>query len=201
MKPTILITGAPRRGTTPLGQILSTLPGAVSLYEPMGPTGDERIRMRFPIPGEPDFGEAVFDGFLRDLECLDLRFKPQRRPGHRGVKGLAARLFGSRSLLTYPLAKVTPGRRQLIWKDPHAVFCAPFVARFGFRAVVSIRSPYAHAANFKRLGWVSQVQEIYSRWRGVYGDIPNFPEWIKRFGASPVGSASLRSFGTWSTCG
>ena len=191
MKPTILVTGAPRSGTTPLGQMLSTLPGAFSLYEPMGPTGDQRIRKRFPIPGESDFSEQAFDGFLRDLECLDLRFKHQRRPGHRGVAGLAARLFGTRSLLTYRLAKVTPGRRLLIWKDPHAVFCAPFAARFGFRAVVSIRSPYAHAASFKRLGWVSQVQEIYSRWRVVYGDIPDFPAWIERFAACPVGSASL----------
>lgn len=188
---TILVTGAPRSGTTPLGHMLSMLPGAVDLYEPMGPTGDRRFCTRFPIPGEAGFSHEDLNRFVSDMGQLNLHFKSQWRPSHRGLTGIAARLFGTRSLLSYRVAKIVIGKRLLIWKDPHAVFCVPMAAHANFRAVVSIRSPQAHAASFKRLGWISRINEIYPRYCAAFGEIPNFENWITRLGNTPYGSAAL----------
>lgn len=188
---TILVTGAPRSGTTPLGHMLSMLPGAVDLYEPMGPTGDRRFSSRFPIPGENGFSLEDLDQFVSDMGRLNLNFKPQWRPSHRGLIGIAARILGTRSLLSYRLAKVALSKRLLIWKDPHAAFCVPMAAHANFRSVVSIRSPQAHAASFKRLGWISKINEIYPRYCAAFGEIQNFQHWITRLGNTPYGSAAL----------
>ncbi|WDQ17485.1 hypothetical protein [Rhodopirellula sp. P2] len=187
----LLVTGAPRSGTTPVGHMLSMVPGAFELYEPMGPTGDCRFVTRFPIPGEPTLPVPSLVQFVEDMRRLRLRFKPQRRPGHRQFEALFTRFFGTRSLRSYRLAKLQRHKRLLIWKDPHAVFCASSSFDLDFRAVVSIRSPHAHAASFKRLGWISGAKEIYPRYRAEFGEIAGFEDWIERVGDTPVGSAAL----------
>lgn len=188
---TVLVTGAPRSGTTPLGQLVSMLPGAVDLYEPMGPTGDQAIQNRFPMPGEPNFTEEDLAAFLKRMQRLDMSFKSQRRPGHRGFSGFLAGTFGTRSLLSYYRAKFSFNKNLLVWKDPHAVFCAPLAARAGFKAVVTMRPPHAHAASFKRLGWVSLLDQIYPRYCAAFGAIPDFDKWIAKIGGTPFGSAAL----------
>ncbi|EMB15683.1 hypothetical protein RE6C_03593 [Rhodopirellula europaea 6C] len=187
----ILVTGAPRSGTTPLGNLLSTIPGAFELYEPMGPTGDRRFTTRFPIPGEPGFSKQQLSDFVGDLQIPRLRFKSQRRDDHKGLSGWAARILGTRSLMTYRRARWTRDRKLLIWKDPHAIFCVPALARSGVQAVVSIRSPQAHAASFKRLGWVSSLDEIYWRYRDSFGGSSMIEHWMDRIGDTPWGSATL----------
>lgn len=191
-KNTILVTGAPRSGTTPVGHLLGMLPKSVTLYEPMGLTGDKSISLRFPIPGESDFSLDEFSSFVARMQKLDLSFKSQRRPSHKGLSGFAARVFGSRSLLSYYQANLLPYNRDtLIWKDPHAVFCSVAAAEHNIKTVVSIRSPYAHAASFKRLGWVSQIENIYSRYCSAFGEIDGFSDWCCKIGSTPIGSAVL----------
>lgn len=191
-KNTVLVTGAPRSGTTPVGQLLSMLPKSALLYEPMGLTGDKAINLRFPIPGEPDFSLSDLSTFVNRMRNLDMSFKSQRRPGHKGFSGMAARLIGSRSLISYYNAKLSIHKRDtLIWKDPHGVFCAAAGADVGFRSIVSVRSPYAHAASFKRLGWVSPVSDIYARYCLAFGEISEFDDWCVRVGKTPYGSAAL----------
>jgi hypothetical protein len=188
----VLVTGAPRSGTTPVGHLLGMLPKAATLYEPMGLTGDKSIKLRFPIPGESDFSLSDFSSFVTRMQKLDLSFKSQRRPSHKGMSGFAARVFGSRSLLSYYQAKLLPYRRDtLIWKDPHAIFCSLSAAKHNIKTVVSMRSPYAHAASFKRLGWVSQIDNIYSRYCSTFGEIDGFSEWHRKIGSTPIGSAVL----------
>jgi ribosomal protein S15P/S13E len=181
---TILVTGAPRSGTTPLGQILSTLPGAVELYEPMGPTGDQRFTDRFPIPGEPGFTADDLRSFIHDMQNLKLHFKAQNRPSQSKIRGLVARAVGSRTLSTYRRAQVTRRRDLVVCKDPHAVFCASEASNAGFRAVVSMRSPEAHAASFKRLGWISRIDEIYPRYRSAFGEVAGFSDWVNILGTT-----------------
>ena len=48
----ILVTGAPRTATTPVGNMLETAQSTVSLYEPLGPTGLKRFQDWFPMNGE-----------------------------------------------------------------------------------------------------------------------------------------------------
>lgn len=190
---TILVTGAPRSGTTPVGEILADLHGAITLYEPMGPTGDRRFPQRFPIPGESGFTTTDLATFVSDLAQLRLAFKAQKRAAHRSWRGRLARVIGTRSLISYRRARLQPRprRRILIWKDPHAVFCAPKAASAGFRAVVTVRPPHAHAASFKRLGWICPVAELYARYREAFGDIPELEPRFERAAGTPAGSATI----------
>jgi hypothetical protein len=196
IKDVILVTGAPRSGTTPLGELLSLLPGAVNLYEPMGLTGDSAVSVRFPMPGEPGFSNDQFTEFVGRLRTLDLRMKSQVRPGHAGLHKLAARLLGTRSLQSLRRARLTPFKKTLIWKDPHAIFCEPVSAGpdHAFRRVITVRPPLAHAASFKRLGWVSSVGDIYQRYRAVYGGLPAIE---KHFDAPVAGTAVGSSALLW----
>jgi len=188
----ILVTGAPRSGTTPLGDLLGGIKNSVNLYEPMGPTGDKRFIERFPIPGEPGFSEADLASFVMDMRRLKLSFKGQSRPAHRGLGGLAARVLGTRSLISYRKARLTFKPKLLIWKDPHAVFCAAEGPLSGlYKTIITVRPPLAHAASFKRLGWVSKAGDVYDRYRKSFGEIPAFSSWYQRIGQTPVGSAAL----------
>ncbi len=195
--PLILVTGAPRSGTTPIGHILSLSAGAYSLYEPMGPTGDVRFQERFPIPGEPSLSLQQFDAFLHDLVDLNLHLKPKRRIAYAKLpihKRLLRNAIGSRSHISVWRARYSFGRRTIIWKDPHAALAAAQAAHAGVRVVTCLRSPWAHAASFKRLGWISPIGEIYSRYRSVHGPIETIDQELVRIGShdpSPAQSATL----------
>lgn len=188
-KKTVLVTGAPRSGTTPVGDLISTLDGAYTLYEPMGPTGDVRIKTEFPMPGEPSFTYDNLKLFHKDLVDLRIRYKSQIREGHTALQKIRARIVGSRSLLSYRLAKMQLKKEILVWKDPHAIFCAGVLPDVS--SIITIRPPEAHAASYKRLGWVSRIDEIYPRYNKKYGEIEGFDELYQKYSKSVVGSAAL----------
>lgn len=188
---TILVTGAPRSGTTPLGHILSKLPGALEIYEPMGPTGDKSITSRFPIPGESGFSQRKFSDFIERMNSLELNFKSQRRPAHSFLRAFGAKLFGTRTLQTYRRAKFSQNRELLVWKDPHAIFCASFAGACGFRSVVTVRPPLAHAASFKRLRWLPPLDDIYTRYKQTFGALPVVEQHISSLKCDPVGASAL----------
>ncbi|MBT2972193.1 MAG: hypothetical protein KME56_19930 [Candidatus Thiodiazotropha sp. (ex Ctena orbiculata)] len=186
---TVLVTGAPRSGTTPVGDLIGTLNGAYTLYEPMGPTGDIRIKTEFPMPGEASFTYDDLKLFHQDLVNLKISYKSQVREGHTSLQRIRARIFGSRSLLSYRLAKMQLNKEILVWKDPHAIFCAGVLPNVS--SVITIRPPEAHAASYKRLGWVSRIDEIYPRYNKKYGEIKGFDELFQKYSKSVVGSAAL----------
>lgn len=165
----ILVTGAPRSGTTPVGNLLAKCDGAVSLYEPLGKTGLTRIAVPFPMVGD---GLGIEPGQLQrlldDLAALRLgRLKSQVRRG--SSPSLFTRVFGSRTLHSLRLARLQPWSRSVIWKDPHAVLLAPDLVKAGIDVVVTARTPNAHAASYKRLRWHSRAAEVYPRWSSRFG--------------------------------
>lgn len=193
----ILVTGAPRTGTTPIGHILALAPGASTLYEPMGPTGDARFHERFPIPGELRLSLEEFNTFLHDLVALNLRLKPQYRPTYATLpihKRWMRSVLGSRSRISLLGAKLSVSRKTIIWKDPHASLAATQVALAGIPVVVCLRSPWAHAASFKRLGWISPIREIYARYRSRHAPVEVIDRELARIGSrdlSAIESATL----------
>ena len=190
---TILVTGAPRSGTTPMGDVLRRLPGAVSLYEPMGLSGDRRITVRMPMPGEPDFSEAQFEEFLSDMRRIRLKYHRQGRPieqvGH--VRAVATRVVGTRAPISHRVAKLTPGKKTLVWKDPLAVFCTRHGKSHGFRSVVTVRPPLASAASYKRLLWLPKIRKIYGRYAAQLGPVPEVASRLDELEANPVGASAL----------
>jgi hypothetical protein len=198
----ILVTGAPRSGTTPIGQVLAQSPGVGMLYEPMGQSGDRRFTDPYPMAGEPSFDTEAFSGFLDDLRNLRLSFKPQIRPEPRkdsvGVSGgfrlrLIRAVFGTRSVHSFRLCRIrSPFLDTLLWKDPSAVLSAGAAADAGLKVIVCIRSPEAIAASYKRVGWVSKGREIFGRYRDRFGEAPAVERLLRSHSvATPVESASL----------
>lgn len=187
----ILVTGAPRTATTPVGNLLAQCQGTVSLYEPLGPTGLSWIREAFPMVGrrlgiEPD-QLATLLGQLRDVRLGKL--KPQTRPG--AAASLRSRLLGSRTLHSARIAKLQPWARTVIWKDPHAIMMVPDLVDSDVEVVVTARTPWAHAASYKRLGWHSKAAEIYPRWATRFGDCKTCETFLDRTGDSVVSAALL----------
>ena len=100
----VLVTGAPRSGTTPVGAALALAPGVRMIYEPMGPTGDRRIPVRFAIPGQRGLPMDVFRGFLDDLRSLRLDLGTQNRKAYARmgkVQRMFRRVIGSRTRRSY----------------------------------------------------------------------------------------------------
>lgn len=163
----ILVSGAPRSGTTPVGNLLSRCEDTVSIYEPLGPTGLARVKTRFPVVGDM-FSKMELEELIDDLAAFRFgALKPQTR--HSGQVSLFTRLFGSRTLHSVRLARLQPWSRTIIWKDPHAILLVPDLLDANVDTVIAVRTPQAHAASYKRLGWYSKAAEVYPRWAARFG--------------------------------
>lgn len=184
----VLVTGAPRTATTPVGNVLASAASTVSLYEPLGPTGLSRIQSKFPMVG-PDMNEKEFSSLLDDLGAFRFgKLNSQQRPG-KGYSWKRA-IIGSRTRVTLAAARLRPRAKNVIWKDPHAIFVVPDAVNAGVQAVVTVRRAKAHAGSYARLGWVSQVPAIYPKWAQKYGACPIVEGALDRVG-EPVISAAL----------
>lgn len=161
----VLVTGTPRSGTTPVGDVLASVPGTRTLYEPLNlHVGDRRVSHYFEVPGAAGFGHDGVDALVRDVRRLDLRLRPGVFPEDRGLRRAVKRVTGSRTRMTYRQARWLPRTSTLVWKDPFAAFLAePLAVRHGVPVVVTVRPAEAVAASFKRLGWAFDVPDLVRR--------------------------------------
>lgn len=187
----ILVTGAPRTATTPVGNMLETAQSTVSLYEPLGPTGLKRFQDWFPMKGEAGAEDlsVLFDD-LRQFKSGGL--KSQQRGKSFSLKRA---VFGSRTIHSYRKAKLSFGVDNVIWKDPHAIFMAADVAAAGIPVVLTIRRAKAHASSYRRLGWVSKAVELYPRWQQRFGACDVIESYLGEASDSVVSAALL-----WRMC-
>ncbi len=168
----ILVTGAPRSGTTPVGNTIAQAAGAESIYEPWGPTGDVRFDVRFPIPGTAGFEKSELGRFVDDLAALSLTLKPQVRAGHKKLpfsQQLVRRVLGTRTAHSLRMARLKWGLSHVVWKDPYAVLAVPDILEVDVPVVVTLRPALAQAASYKRLNWQPNLGAIYPRFKQRYG--------------------------------
>lgn len=161
----ILVTGAPRTATTPVGNMLASCHATVSLYEPLGPTGLRRFDQWFPMGS--DLPADEIETLVRDLQIFRTRGLKSQQRGE--VFSWKRAMFGSRTAHSYRLARLQPWSKSVIWKDPHAIMMAPEVAKLGIPVVVTARRAKPHASSYRRLGWTSRAAEIYPRWSAQFG--------------------------------
>lgn len=187
----ILVTGAPRTATTPVGNMLGTAQNTVSLYEPLGPTGLKRFETWFPMKGEAGAEDlsVLFDD-LRRFKTGGL--KSQQRGKSFSLKRA---ILGSRTIHSYRKAKLSFGVENVIWKDPHAIFMAADVAAADIPVVLTIRRAKAHASSYRRLGWVSKAAELYPRWKQRFGACDIIEAHLSEASDSVVSAALL-----WRMC-
>ena len=138
----VLVTGAPRSGTTWVGRTL-TLSGEVGeLYEPFNPAAHQA---RWFDP--PEFYLYVdernsdrYNGRLQAMSRLEFPLSWVR---------------GRTSLRTWRTAYGhRRHRRTAMVKDPLALFSTPWLAaELGFRPVILVRHPAAFVSSLVRVGW------------------------------------------------
>ncbi len=167
----VLVTGTPRSGTTPVGDLLAAAPGTRALYEPLNfHVGDRRVSRYFETLGSGEFTAERCDELVAAIRDLRLRLRPGLFPEDRGARRLVKRATGSQTRWTYRRCRLRRGLRTVVWKDPFAMFLAPRVAAVhGVPVVVTLRPPEAVAASFKRLGWRFDVADLVDR-LGPAGD-------------------------------
>lgn len=165
----ILVTGAPRSGTTAVGANLALASGARYLYEPFNyQAGLKAIPEAFAVPGSPSFPLAEFDRCVASIRHLRMDLKPGLFVRDRGVRRLVKRLIGGRSRLSYLACRLDWSVRTIVWKDPIAVFSAAAAAqRFGIPVLATVRPPVPVAASFMRMRWNPKVAAIAARLASV----------------------------------
>jgi hypothetical protein len=157
----ILITGAPRSGTTWVGRVLDLSSQVGYINEPFNPSHQPGIcSCVFPHwfeyvhsgnAGAYESGLAAMLAFRYNL-VAQLR----QRPSRTGTEALA------RDAWNFSIARVR-GARPLV-KDPIAVFSSDWLARtFGAAVVVMVRHPAAFAASVKRLGWTFPFHDLLAQ--------------------------------------
>ena len=147
----ILVTGAPRSGTTWVGRMLAYAPGVGYIHEPFNPTTAAGVSGRpftrffeYVTPETEDRSVGHLERTLRF--SYDLR---RQLPTVRSVRAVART-----SIDFYTFTRLRVAHARPLVKDPIAVFSAGWLAdRFEMDVVVTIRHPAAFVASFKRLGW------------------------------------------------
>jgi hypothetical protein len=159
---TILVTGAPRSGTTAVGDQLGLAQGAATIYEPMNPESGDRVMTKyFERPGVAPLDDVAFDNLANRIVSLSLNLKSGIFAHETGLRKIAKYVIGGRSRVSLRRARLTPGLRTLIWKDPIAALAArSAVERLGIPVVITYRQPEAVVASYKRLNWSYPVHRI-----------------------------------------
>lgn len=161
----ILVTGAPRSGTTWMARLLATAPGtALAGREPMNPTGRQ-----YALAGTLDGWSRISAPTQRQERALRLAYSG-RTPWTYGRYG--------RRQWAAPL----PATRVVV-KDPFALLSLPAVVRTtGARPIVVYRHPAAVLVSYRRLGWpldLAEVRRIVEQNHAVHSgaaEVPPPPE-------------------------
>ena len=191
---TILVTGCPRSGTTPVGANLALAAGARYLYEPFNPSyGLRAITRYYQLPGADGFSPADLDACVEAIRTLRLDLRPYAGAHDTGWRRWVKRLVGGRSHLSYWRCRLDWTLDTIIWKDPIACLStAAVVDRHGIPVVVTVRPAAAVAASYKRLQWNPGVPSVLDSLAQVGIDYPELRRrWLDGARDPAIGAALL----------
>jgi hypothetical protein len=152
LKP-ILVTGAPRSGTTWVGQMLALSPAVNYIHEPFNPDsppGAAICGVQFAryFTYVTDENESAYYAPIKRM--MEGKYDAWR--GLAGVRSVRGALETLRTWQTFATHRRRGGVPLI--KDPIALMSAEWLARrFEMHCVVMIRHPAAFVASMKRLGW------------------------------------------------
>ena len=149
---------------------------ATAIHEPLNyRVGLKQITRYFEFVDGPCLDANKLERVIDEISALKgLEFKRGRFKNDRGIKGLVKRAVGGRPKISYMRSRLSLSARTLVLKDPFAAFVTGVLAsKYAVPALVTIRSPWAVAASFKRLGWGFEIETIAnSMWRPLSGEAP-----------------------------
>lgn len=157
----LLVTGMPRSGTTAVGSVLASSPWSAYFYEPLNPrSGVRTVTDYFVFPDGTSTSTST-DEVLGRVFGLDIRLRAGIWDADPPRRRLIKRVTGSRTRVSGLRCRLDPTRRTIVWKDPFASFLVPMLtSRFDLPTIITVRSPEASAASFKRLGWGFDVGRL-----------------------------------------
>ncbi len=161
----ILITGAPRSGTTFVGQMLALPREVIYLSEPFNKEiGIEGIDRAFAYLDDSNSADVrAYDEVIEGLLTGRSRFRinPYRDAQPSTAKRAARVLFRSKPQLQYQLDTANPFKHRYLVKDPMACFASQYLQRhFSMQTVIIVRHPASTIASYKRLGWRYNLHEL-----------------------------------------
>ena len=152
IKKPIIISGIPRSGTTPLGNVLSSIEGFSMIYEPFNVNqGINDINFNYPYPGK-NISVKEFQSIFNDLIQFKSSFKKGYLKHDNFVKKIIKTIFGNESSLSYLKAKKRSTNRQLLIKDPFLLFSSEELC-LNHKVIICYRPLKPLAASFKRMKW------------------------------------------------
>lgn len=191
----ILVTGAPRSGSTWLGNVLSLAPDVGFVHEPFNQGCSQGLcRAAFPhsFVHVTEANEARYLEPMRDT--LAWRFSP----------GAELRAIPTRSEPQPPRAlarlvrdyayfeQMRRKRARMVIKDPIALFSADWIARrFGAKVAVIIRHPAAFVASMRAAGFVMNFEAFRRQPSLMAGRLAPFADEIRA--AAPHPSPSIEA--------
>ncbi len=191
---TILVTGCPRSGTTPVGANLGLAPRTRYLYEPFNPRhGLRTISRYYEVPGANGFSPESLDACVESIRHLRLDLRRYTGTGEHGWRRVVKRVIGSRAQVSYRLCRLDWRLETIIWKDPIACLTtAAVVDRHGLPVVVTVRPAAAVAASYKRMRWQPGVGAVLASLSQIGLDFPELRPWCERpADANPVIASAL----------
>ena len=193
----ILVTGAPRSGTTWVGKMLALAPGIGYIHEPFNPVTPKGVSAA-PV-------QRVFEYVSPDREA-DFARPLDRALGFRYAVGAELpRLRSPRDAgrAGRDLARTTRWRlerRRALVEDPIALFSAEWLAaRFDMDVVVTIRHPAAVVASFKRLGWTHRFRSFLEQPALMDAYLRPFEPEIRAYADQPPGTVDQATL-LWNLC-
>ena len=179
----ILVTGAPRSGTTWVGRMLTLAPGVGYIHEPFNPTTDAGISgrpvVRFFEYVTPETEARYAPHLERSLRfSYDLR---RQLPNVRSVRAVGRTATDLVAFTRLRLSKARP-----LVKDPIAVFSAGWLAdRFGMDVVVTVRHPAAFVSSFTGLGYRHDFNSFLAEPQLLVDYLGPFESEIRRYAEAP----------------
>jgi hypothetical protein len=151
----IFVTGAPRSGTTFVGDILSTPLQVDYIHEPFNPDcGIDGIGQRYLYLRPHGSAAVSYEPLIRSMFSYKFRLRTGYYRNDTVPRKLAKKIVGSRGPFYLRLAKINMFHRAAVVKDPVGCLLAEYLAEtFKIRPVILIRHPLAFVASTTRLGW------------------------------------------------
>jgi hypothetical protein len=176
----ILVTGAPRSGTTWVGRTLAESPGVRYVHEPFNISapqcrcGIKLSHWFYYAKGE----EAPLNRHLNHLLSSPIHpvniinafdavlTRGRRREGLKKLKAIVTSLGTNRPLV----------------KDPLAVFAAEWLAaQFNMKVLVLIRHPAAFVSSYKALNWTHAFSHFLQQPQLLHDCLPSFVNEIEEY--------------------
>ncbi len=162
----ILVTGAPRTGTTFVGHVLAMARGVGYVREPFNSDfGLRNLPHQFLYLYEGMDNEAQYRrmaGALMDGKARFLRLPVKGARNRKQALGRA--LFGGGSNYSYLKAKYNPLVSRYLIKDPMACLASQYLhEQFGAPVVVMVRHPLPTIASMRRVNLDHKLDELVNQ--------------------------------------